>query len=436
MDKNRQLIISIMVMSIGIFMLLGTSYALVTKSSKTDTSYGLTVGSINVNFSEENNITLNNAYPISDQDGLKNSNEFSFTVINNGDYDVNYTLKIEETSYEKIGEIIRYSYNRNNTGYNVVAGLKDSDVINQNIVLKKGASDIYKMKFWISEDTTSKYMNKAFSGKIIIEATQNDYKYATNVIETLAKKMVDNVLAVNVNGEFGNENIREYRYVSNDSINVNNYVWFNCKDGYTKGSNYCEKWRIVGSFTNYFESSDNSYSSLKLVRDELLDEKVTFKNYNNYLNDKYYDSLTINTKNMIMKSRFNVGIGLYANLFDASYESEIKETVYQNIGLINASDYAYATGVSNQGIPMNNGINNGSNWLNAKDSYLTINKVNEKNINIIAKVKDSYLVTAGRIDELYYVRPAVYLRPDVSIIDGYGTNENPYQLAIKFPVNY
>lgn len=41
--------------------------------------------------------------------------------------------------------------------------------------------------------------------------------------------------------------------------NVNNYIWFNCQDGHTSGSEYCEKWRIV--------SIEND-ERVKIVKDE------------------------------------------------------------------------------------------------------------------------------------------------------------------------
>ena len=41
--------------------------------------------------------------------------------------------------------------------------------------------------------------------------------------------------------------------------NVNNYIWFNCQDGHTSGTDYCEKWRIV---------SIENEERVKIVKDE------------------------------------------------------------------------------------------------------------------------------------------------------------------------
>lgn len=59
------------------------------------------------------------------------------------------------------------------------------------------------------------------------------------------------------NGSFVQFNNKEY-FVGN---NVNNYIWFNCQDGYTSGIDYCEKWRII---------SVEEDESIKIVKDDVV----------------------------------------------------------------------------------------------------------------------------------------------------------------------
>ena len=54
------------------------------------------------------------------------------------------------------------------------------------------------------------------------------------------------------------------------------------------------------------------------------------------------------------------------------------------------------------------------------------------NVNIIT----SSGVSDGDKTNSYYFQPAVYLKPDVSIIGGYGTLNSPYEIDIKFPMSY
>ena len=144
--NNKQLIISVMVMSLGLLMVLGTSYSLITKTYSSTNSYSLTVGNIEVSFDSdnENSITLTNSYPISDKEGLESDNEFSFRVNNTGNYTANYSISIEETSPVKIGEVIRFSYNLNDTGYTKVSTLSNNNIVTQNMVLEANKIDEYK----------------------------------------------------------------------------------------------------------------------------------------------------------------------------------------------------------------------------------------------------------------------------------------------------
>ena len=86
------------------------------------------------------------------------------------------------------------------------------------------------------------------SAKVVIEATQNEYKYATNILDAVYDlEDKEGLVAIGSDGQlYTEDSIREYRY---SGSNPKNYVWFNCADGYTKGSEHCEKWRIITCFT-------------------------------------------------------------------------------------------------------------------------------------------------------------------------------------------
>jgi len=436
---NKQLIISVFVMAIGLVMILGTSYSLIRRTYSSSNTYSLTVGNIEVKFGEnsDNNITLNNSYPVSDEEGLKSENEFSFSVNNTGEYTANYSLMIEETSKEKIGEVIRFSYNLNESGYSIVSTLSDNNVITQNMVLDVGKVDNYKMKFWIKEDALTSYMEKSFSAKLVLNTTQNEYKYATNVIQLLADMNKDGVVGINSDGNISNEHVREYRYTG---IDVNNYVWFNCQDGYSKGDKRCEKWRVIGSFENTWENGIGSYKTLKIVRDNNVDSIVynddTYNGeYENtylyhYANNTYYNSLSMQAKNMILDAKWNVGLTDSTADANTSYINENSMQIYGDVGTVSPSDYGFSFGKDNLTTSLNQ-LSFSNTWMN-NSSIMMLNKNFYDNVNIIT----SSGVDSGEKNSNFYFQPAVYLKPDVSIIGGYGTLNSPYEIDIKFPMSY
>ena len=407
--KNKTSIIAVMIFGLGTMMLLGTSYSLITNNLVSNETYGFNVANFDVSFTDDTKISVT-GIPTSDDDGIKNSKEYTFKINNNSDYDINYRLDIIENSSINMGEVIHYVYSINDSEYSEVLSLKDDFTLNQNKKLDTNAIDIYKLKIWLSEDADESYMNKTFSASIILSATPNEYKYATSVIEKLANNNQDNVIEVD----------DSYRYTKKDSPN---YVWFNCENGFTKGEDYCEKWRIIGSFNNKSEKSRSLYKSLKIISttsydDVAYNDEMNMNNYddsyiNSFANGSYYDKLEEDSQKLILKARWNIGDVKSSNYIMAQEEEENK-TYYANIGLMNISDYLYLGNES---------------FLNGDDS-LFLNKTNNM-VNILnGGIKE------GDNNKSYHFVPCVYLRGDVSIISGDGNINNPYELGIKFPMNY
>ena len=391
-------------------MLLGTSYSLITDSVVSKETYGFEVANFNVEFLDDTKITISGV-PLDDTNGFNKSKEFSFTITNNSDYDVNYRLDILENGNTNMGEVIHYAYSVNDSEYSKIYNLGDNYTIKQNKVLGVNAIDTYKIKMWLSDEADESYMNKTFSATISLMATQNEYKYATNVIEKLANENQDGIK--NVNGE--------YRYSLKNSMN---YVWFNCQDGFNKGENYCEKWRIVGSFNNHKENTLEEYKMLKIVSDDVYDE-IAFNNeektgdysesyIESFANGSYYDKLNDNAKKLILKAKWNIG-SIKSNTYESVLQEENEgKSYYGNVGLLNVSDYLYLQ----------------DNSYIKSDNVLLLNK----NLEDVSLIKGS--LTTGNNTSNYNFLPCVYLRPDVSIISGDGTSDNPYEINIKFPMNY
>ena len=407
--KNRTFFIASMIFLLGFVMLFQTSYSLIVNTLVSEESYGFSVADFDVEFQDNTTITLNGV-PTSDQDGMNNSKEFTFTVLNNSNYDVNYRIDIIEKSLLPMKDVIKYTYKINDGEYQEITRLSDNYTINQNRVLIPNGKDIYKIKLWISIDADETYMNKKFQATISLSATHNANKYATDVITYLGDNSYDSVVKDGDN----------YRYLANEK----NYVWFNCMDNYTKGEDYCEKWAIVGSIKNTIGDMSKEYMMLKLVRNEIVEE-LTFNNedlvgsyndsyINSYANGAYYDLLNKHAQNLLIKAKWNIG-NTPALEYKVAQEEEKKQIFVANIGLLNISDYLFLRG---------------SAWYGKDQNFFTLNKDDV----MVNTIKQNRIFKQDSKTESGFL-PVVYIRPDASIFSGNGSINNPYELGIKYPMN-
>ena len=73
---------------------------------------------------------------------------------------------------------------------------------------------------------------------------------------------------------------------------------------------------------------------------------------------------------------------------------------------------------------------------NKKDSFIKENNMmfinkHDDNVNVLKET-----LTLEKSTNTYAFVPCVYLRPDVSIISGDGSFNSPYEISIKYPMNY
>ena len=101
MSKKKDLILISIGLTLLIILTVSFSYALYSFTGNGTKENVITTGSINVTFSEKNNIKLENRYPETDSEGLNNTDtnsQMTFTVSSNisGDTKVNYALGITD----------------------------------------------------------------------------------------------------------------------------------------------------------------------------------------------------------------------------------------------------------------------------------------------------------------------------------------------------
>ena len=174
--KKKKIIILIILILISILTLIGSSYALLTKTF-TSKKLSVEVGTLKVDFTEGNAINLDNTKPMSDSDGL-NTTPYTFTITNSGTIDSYYTISNEEDTNNTLDTTYLKYKLVSNDGYDSgIKKLKDIGTGTYRIVdersLLKSKSVTYKLYLWISSDAGNNIQNKIYKSKIIVNSISN-----------------------------------------------------------------------------------------------------------------------------------------------------------------------------------------------------------------------------------------------------------------------
>ncbi len=197
--KNRsvimtkpQLIISFIAIILGLFTLIGASYAVLKISKVGEKKTLLNTGSFQVDFTTGEVITIKNMGPTSEKEGM-NTKPFTFTITNTGTMDANYKVYLDENVSDSTHtlstvpntEHLMISYKVGNEAYTKPVSIKslyNSNTLVLNKQLKAGESITYEMKIWLDEKAGNEYQNTTYSARIAVESTQIIYDIATDTL--------------------------------------------------------------------------------------------------------------------------------------------------------------------------------------------------------------------------------------------------------------
>ena len=174
-EKNKIILVIILIL-ISLIALVGSSYALLTKSFKSK-KLSMEVGTLKIDFAEGNVINMANAAPMTDSDGLK-STPYTFTITNGGDINAYYTVSNEE----ELANTLDTSYLRmkltGSDGYD--SGIKtvkelgtETYKLVDETLLATGKSVTYELRMWISQDAGNDIQDKVYKSKIVVNGTSN-----------------------------------------------------------------------------------------------------------------------------------------------------------------------------------------------------------------------------------------------------------------------
>src|SRR5574344_1751081 len=172
---------SIIPLIIVAMLLLGLSYAYFTLTLNGTKNVVVKSGTLilNLDDSSATGITLENAQPISEEDGLKTT-AYTFTITNNGTLVSDYAIYLDDTDLET-GETriddsaIRYELIKNSTS--LPSALLSSTGTNPNRIINSGTiatgvTDTYTLRVWIDYNAGNDSQGKVLRTKLRVVAGQ------------------------------------------------------------------------------------------------------------------------------------------------------------------------------------------------------------------------------------------------------------------------
>jgi len=247
---------------------------------------------------------------------------------------------------------------------------------------------------WIDESAGNEVLGRHYHGKIVVEGEQMQ--------KNLLGRASDVIFDLENIGDKGAIDTRDEEQTFVTGEDPNNYVWYSgklwravSKDSSDNSVKLITQWNMTG--IRYSTANGNDYSR-SMLKEWLNDTSV----------DGFLGNLREPEKFLVMNSEWN------ATKTIASNKIPEDTIVIGTVGALNAYEFGRAKTY----------LNNGLYWWSLSPS---------KNSSAYTYViSPDGLLSEGNNQDAYGVRPAVNLQPDIKIVAGDGTEENPYRLKNDF----
>lgn len=177
------------VLVLAMVMLMGSSYAFYKMTVETDKRITLTSGSLEVSLDDEESveISLDNAEPVTDQEGLSYE-PYTFTLTNNGKIDGDYALYLDDVEIDGVrmaDKYVKYNLVKDDSSDNIKILSSNTSFRTEegkiSRMLGKGsieAGDVYhyKLYLWVSDSADNGVMGTTFKVRLRIGAAQKTPK--------------------------------------------------------------------------------------------------------------------------------------------------------------------------------------------------------------------------------------------------------------------
>jgi len=190
---------------LGVLVLLGTSYALFSAVLKGEKKYTLESGGLRVYLDEtktEQNITLSNVLPVSDEEGMENT-PYHFSLVNEEKQDLAYTIYLKEEAFanKTPSGAIKYHYTRDIDEIKVTRNMTEQKTDEERYYLETGVipggmTYNYTFRMWIDLDAGNEILNTRYSVMIEIEASQTTKLYKEEILNGTDPVLSDNLVPV------------------------------------------------------------------------------------------------------------------------------------------------------------------------------------------------------------------------------------------------
>ena len=391
--NKKQIIVTVLLIAICLLTLVGSSYALFTKTLSSTKKISVQAGTLKVDFAEGDRINLSNVAPMSDSNGM-NTTPYTFTITNSGSVAAYYTIRNEEDSSNTLNN--KYiKYRLVSDSYD--SGIKTLDtmgsgyyILSSENTLAVGKSITYKLYLWLSSEADNDAQNKTYQSKIVVQSTTN------SISETVATTLLKGV------GENGSIDASDSEQTFITGTDPNNYIWYSGKlwravsidpsDNYVK---LVTQWNI--SAVSYNEEGNANFKGSIIEQ---------------WLNDTSVDGFLGNLRE---PEKFIKTDSVWNATATTETSKPAKTTMVTDaVGLLNLYEYSKCSENATQ---ETNYLTNGLWWW-----LLT-----PKNDSAVNYVYHTGILKEG-VTRPVGVRPTINLKSNIRIASGNGTNDNPYRL--------
>ena len=293
MEKKKRNILIIAVLLLGIVAIIGVSYALwvlnLTQTGQND----IVSSCFNITFTDKDNISLQKAYPILDEEGKKLI-PYEFTITNTCDSYASFNVNLEVlntttlTNNDAVKAMISSKTGDNETeittsllsSYQAITKTLDNAQTSFNLTtgyLNAKESKTYTLRLWLDENVgmnTEGVQNAKFSSKVVV--TTSYIEEIPSYCELNPNEATCQILSLAKGSDSSSTNVYTVPNKTSDSCTYT-LAYDGTSDNNLRyvGANPCnhvkidnEYWRIIGVMNNVDDGTGKKESRIKLIRNE------------------------------------------------------------------------------------------------------------------------------------------------------------------------
>ena len=257
-----------------------TTYSLFLKSDTTN-EFNYNTGLLDLTFSTDEPIKLENAFPTRDSDAINNK-AYTLTIKNTGTLTYLFDLKMLS---DDTNNTIDYKYIKVKVNNYLPHTLySTNNILDSNIIIYPGEEITYKINIWLDMDTPNNELGKSFDAKVV--ATGKSIYKTLDSSGANHPKLNDDMIPVYY------DNVSNKWHIADRSNNSVNYTWYNYNEG---------KW------ANVITVNDSEKQIYDLTgRNNIKASGLTINNGNLIIDDKYLDLNIANYKYSEISNIFRI----------------------------------------------------------------------------------------------------------------------------------